>query len=594
MSLLALRSYLQAKGISVVPIDANIDAIHYVLEPARCRGYIEPALPALRAGMPEDVARKIEPDRVVDPEEPLPPLDEARAQAVLAELEGLWKEDGFALTREGFTSELAVLNDALILSSLRMHPDHLTVWGLNPGLPLWRTRQRNPYLDFFRDALIPRLIELSPDLIGVCLGHSDQLLYALCLIDGLRNTGVETPVSIGGAYFNCLCGQWDTEAETRVPFLDAVGRPTPEVGFLAALLGAVDPITGMPTVETSGLTVGVRSEGEGPLVQLCQRLQQGASILDVPSVVYTDPDTRTVVFNKTAPPVPSDDLPKIDLSGLGVGTKYLTPIPMATLMTSRGCYWDKCTFCDHARTLGPGFRELPVDVIADTMESYRKDFGVEIVFFCDESFSPRMLKALTEKMVERDLFMYFGTMCRIEEGFLPLIASAAERGLKFLSFGWESACERIVSRMNKGYRRDVAEALFDECRRNDVRVQLFVMFGFPTETPAEADQTVNYLADMRDKLWGISVAPWTLTAGSHVMSHLDEFSVVPGPGRTPSTDTSSYAHTEGIDRQHALQYIERLRTHPALKHLFLVKGVEDYRIIVDILRGRSFPSPPSG
>ena len=583
MALLALRSYLQSKGVTVVPIDGNIDAIHYALEPTRCRQYIEPILPALAKGLPEKILRGLAPKRVVDPGNPEPPLDHARAISVLAQLETIRTAEGFTFTREHFTSELAVVNDALILASLRMFPHPLTVWGLTPEMSPRYRPEHNPYLGYCRDELIPSLQAMAPDVIAISLGHTDQLSYSMFLINGLRRIGVDVPIVIGGACFSCFPRPAAIDDRTGVGYLDASGRLSPDYTFTVALLGGFDPFAARPTMAAGGLTIGVLQEGERPLLEICECLARGESPLEVPGVISLDPDNRELVFNKPGPPIDGKDLPKIDLTGLGIGAKYLTPIPMATLVSSRGCYWDKCTFCDHAQTLGPGFRELSVDVVAETLESYSKDFGVGLVFFCDESFSPSMLKALTAKMVEKDVFMNFGTMCRIEKAFIPLIAPAAERGLRFLSFGWESGCDRIVSEMNKGYRREDERALLDECFANNVRVQYFVMFGFPTETPTEADQTLAYLSGLHDKLWNLSVAPWTLTPGSHIRSHLGEFAVAPAPGRSASTNPDSYQNVEGLDRQQALDYITRLKTHPDLKKFFQIQGVEDYGFIIDVL-----------
>ncbi len=52
LALLALKSYLQTHGVSVTPIDANIDAYHHALEPERYQQYLAPSMPLLEPSMP--------------------------------------------------------------------------------------------------------------------------------------------------------------------------------------------------------------------------------------------------------------------------------------------------------------------------------------------------------------------------------------------------------------------------------------------------------------------------------------------------------------------------------------------------------------
>ena len=583
MGFLALRSYLQTHGFSASLIDANIEAIHYATEPQRCRQFIEPIRPGLRKGLPDKIQQGLVATRATDPDSPPPPLDEARADFVLEQLQTLRTDDGFVLSKENFTAELSVINDAVILSSLRMFPQHLSIWGVNAGASPKSGMQQNPFYQYVRDVLTPQIQELSPDLIGISLGHSDQMLYSVLLLNSLRAAGVDAPVAVGGAYFTNFARVADRNTETSFPLMDASGRPTREAGVVATILGTLDPFTGR-SAPAAGLTVGVREEGEQALLQLCRRLDAGEEVHDLPNLVYVNQDTRSLVYNQVGPSIEADDIPQVDQSGLPMGKKYLSPIPMAPLMTSRGCYWDKCTFCDHAHTLGLGFRQVPAGVIADTMQTYRDAFGVEVVFLCDESFSPSMLRQLTEELEEKDVFMNYGTMCRIEKDFIPLIERGAKRGLRSFCFGWESACDRVTELMKKGYARQDSEDLFEECVRWDVRIQFFLMFGFPTETPEEADQTLDYLCKHRDRIIGINPMPWVLTSESYLKYHPEEFGIRVNPGCEFSQDVRTYTHTVGMDRTKAMEYMNKLETHPELKHLFATKGMEDYKLLLDLIR----------
>ena len=594
LSIIALRPYLQAHGISATPIDANIDAIHWALQPDRFWSYVEPILPSLKKGLPKQMAQAIHSDRVVGEDHQPPPLNEDRALQVRDALETLWRDDGFAMTKADFLSQLSTLDDALILSSLRMFPHHLKVWNDYGNVISPNADQYSPYVHYCRDALVPRIAELGPDLIGLSVTHGDQLLCSIYLVHALRTSGVTTPIVLGGSHFSQFArigGQEDTPV--AMPLADRTGRPKPELAILSSLLGGMNPYTKQLTESDEATTVGVRQEGEQPLLHICRRLSSGEGLDDLDNVVRIDRSDNTIVFNPVGPNLPGHELPRADLSGLGIGRKYITPVPTAPLMTSRGCYWDKCAFCDHAHVLGQGYRMLDVDVVADSMASYKDDFGVEVVLFADEALSPSMVRRLTDKLEERGLHLPYESMCRVDEGFIPLIERAARWGLKGMCFGWESACDRVVGKMNKGYTREVSERLIDECRRHDVLVQLFVMMGFPTETQAEAEETVDFLLEDRGRIAGVNIMPWRLTPGCHINAHWADYGLIAQPGALNLGDAASFALSEGISRKQALGVIQRMRAHPGLQRFFGVKGFEDYRIIIDAVRAATSAEPPS-
>ena len=590
LALLALKSYLQAHGVSVTPIDANIDAYHHVLEPERYQQYLAPAIPLLAKGLAEPVQEELLRRRVIDVGDTPPPLDVAHAEAVRRQLEAIWTPEGFSFDRPTYKEQLAAVNDALALMSLRLFPDSLNIWGDNPGISLWKSRSYNPLSHYCRGLLIPQLEQDSPDLIGICLNYADQVFYVHYLITQLRKAGVETPIVIGGAHFSSFCKRADAETSTVVPYEQALA-PDNQFDLVGLMLGVFDPATGQET-GLAGQAFGIRGEGERALLELCRRIERGDPFDDIPSLVAIDHDRRAIVFNEQQPLLDGEVLPALDLGGMGVGRKYMTPIPMAPIMASRGCYWDKCAFCDHARTLGNTYRELSVGVVADTMEAYRKDFGVEFVFACDESFSPSMLKGLTAKLEQKRLRIPLGIMCRLEEAFLPLIGPAAKVGLCAMSFGFETACERLRDVMNKGYDRRTAEALLDECNRHGVHVLYFVMFGFPSETLAEANQTIDYLAGLHQKLWVIEAFPWALTTNSHVSRHPEAYGVAPTSGQSTTPDPASYTVAEGMSRQEVREVLGSIATHIQLKHILVTQEHEDSRMLRDVAQGLTdWPEP---
>jgi len=531
--------------MSVFAVDACIEAIHYTLQPARCRSYIEPNMARLAKGLPEQMKQAIEPMRRMDRVMELPPLDAARAEDVLAALETLWTDEGFTLSKDRFQADLAIANDALILASIRMTPSPIAVWG--HSMRQFDSKVANPYLDYCRQQLVPGVADLAPNVIG-------------------------------GAYFTEVCKVINVEDGMRVPFGKDKLQMWPH-SFVHALLTGVstDASTEAP------LPIGVCGEGDKPLVAICERLRTGADVRDIPGVVHFDPDAQELICNEQEPPLAGKEMAKMDLSGLGIGKKYLTPIAVAPLLSARGCYWNKCTFCGRNRSIDSKFRQMPVDHVGETMESYIRDFGVDLIVFCDEAIAPAMLKGLTQRLEEKDLSVIFGGLFRFEKALLPTIAPAAKHGLNYMIFGLESGCSRVLERMNKGATPEATEAILAECRRAEVRSHVYVIFGFPGETSDQADETMAFLEDSADNIWSIGVNQFYLDPGSYIWTHTDEFGIKVKPGRKLATDPTSYTLEHGIDHSQSFEYVKRLKGHPKLGPRFPVNGGEDYWGIIGAL-----------
>ncbi|MHC4986548.1 MAG: B12-binding domain-containing radical SAM protein [Planctomycetota bacterium] len=580
MALVALKSILHAHDISVAAIDANAEALHAVLNPQRVRQAVEPYLDSIDRAVTGQVRDAIEPRRRIEDLNP-PPLDRARAEEVLDRLPGLWQPDRFTFSRNDFKNELMVVNDALILASLRMSPYNLTIWGASAGPP--HRQANNPFIAYLRDDLAPEILEIAPKLVAMSLSFLDQLFYGLVLMHELRVRGYDGPIVMGGAYITAQGQLVGSDAEARIPQSDPLARTTEFAQFRGLLL-CVDPITGKPA-PAGGPVLAVRGEGEKPLLTICDRIARRGELFDVPGAIYMDPTGSALVFNEKDQPLDGPDLPPIDLSGLPIGRKYLTPVPVAPLMSSRGCYWNKCAFCGRTARLDSRFRQLDPEIVAVTMASYVEDHGVEFVVFCDEAMTPVMLKRLTDGLAERDTVLQFGVMVRMEKALAPLIGPAAERGLKYMVFGLESACPRVLEKMNKGLDLDVANTLSDTCAEHDVCVEYYVIFGFPGETPDEAQQTYDYLLARADKTWVISASPWYLDPGSAICANPEAFGVEPIAGRELGWDPTAFRLKEGIDFAQANEYVARLKGDPILSLLVRSNGREDYWAILEVLRG---------
>ncbi len=548
LALVALASHLRRAGVEVLPVDASVEALHFLLAPERVEAGLGRAAGRAGGWLAGPPGRDLEPWRMTTLLHPADrrPLAEAGADDARETVAEAWRPDGFRLDRSRYLAQVGRLNDALLVSTAPCHPTVVTLTGCAATAALLADPGLDPYLPYVRDALIPRLRAWGPDLVGVSLGYKQQLLPGVALIRAVR-AALACPVVVGGALFTSLCRDATGGAdEARATTLDLARSPA--VGRVLATVLA---------------PFGIRGEGEVALLELCRALEDGREVDAVPSLVRPDRGAGRLLLNPLAETLPGRELPPLALDGLPIGRLYLTPLPAAPALTSRGCYWNRCAFCDHGSPIGTRFRQAAVGTVVETLAGYQRD-GVSHVYLCDEGTSPAMLRHLAAAVPAAGVGVALGTMARLERSLPGLVGGAAAAGLRFLSVGLESGCPRVVRAMDKGFTHDTAVAVLEECRRHGVRVQCHVMFGFPGETREEAAETIRFLERFHDRVDFVRACPWVLEPGSPIGRDPGRFGVVPSSARPISRDPSSYRLERGLSTAEALALVEELRAHPLL------------------------------
>ncbi|HBH18927.1 MAG TPA: hypothetical protein DDX14_08360 [Cyanobacteria bacterium UBA9579] len=282
-------------------------------------------------------------------------------------------------------------------------------------------------------------------------------------------------------------------------------------------------------------------EGEKPIVELAKYVEGKIPIEQVPNLLYLK-DDKVKINEKTAP-LKLNEMHCQDLDGFPLDL-YLTPDIVLSIQSSRGCYWQKCSFCDHY--FGQNVNTKDINILINEMKTVQEKYGISHFEFIDESISPAYLKMMSSKIIQEGLEVNWFNNARLETEFSKdLLQLASQAGLKMALWGLETGSERIMKLINKGIdfhkRLDILKDSYDAGIWNFA----FIFFGFPTETHEEALMTIDMLCNNTDivNCYGKSI----FTLGKHtrlqdepekygiteIMASQDEFS----PSYTFKTST---------------------------------------------------------
>ncbi len=293
----------------------------------------------------------------------------------------------------------------------------------------------------------------KPDVVGFSILTEHNLLYALVLGQVIKQR-FDIPIALGGAMMSHL---EPVELLAAYPWLDYVffGEAEESLAqFVAAgLAGDLSEIRGL-------------AYREGEEVRVAER----PSPLNLANLPHPD----------------FSDYPLHD---------YIAPEPVLPIITSRGCYWGKCTFCSHTRPYGPQVRVRQPEQVIDEMAAQIKTYGVRRFLFVDEAISPKMLRHLSQEILARGLEIQFGAEgVRVEKAFdEALLRLAHQAGLRWIYVGIESANQRLLDLIEKGITIERVERLITTCREVGVTPQLSFIIGLPGTTEAELQEEITFL-----------------------------------------------------------------------------------------------------
>ncbi|MCP9455952.1 MAG: B12-binding domain-containing radical SAM protein [Nitrospira sp.] len=350
---------------------------------------------------------------------------------------------------------------------------------------------RNPYRVLMRELFIPSIISANPDLIGVSITATSQIIPGLTLCKLIKEAALDLHVTIGGSIFTRL--------------VDNVRR-------CPRLFELTDDI--------------VVFEGETALLELINQLAGKKEYGKVPNLIYRQ--NGRVIVNQPFYSENVNQLPAPDYDGFPLD-RYLSPEPVLPVQFSRGCYYKDCAFC--ALTLDhQNFRQKDPARTLDELEWLKQRYGARHFFFTDECLALAPTRRLCQQMIERRLDLKWTCEMRFEKNLTrDLLALMRDAGCLKIVFGLESFNQRVMELMKKGIKQEWVRRITNDCVDLGIAVHCYIIVGFPTETEEEALETMHFIVDNRKlcESFGFSCQPclFDLEKEAPIMSDPAEYGI---------------------------------------------------------------------
>ncbi len=200
---------------------------------------------------------------------------------------------------------------------------------------------------------------------------------------------------------------------------------------------------------------------------------------------------------------------------------YLSPNRGINYSPTRGCYWNRCTFCDYGlnddKPTSP-WRERKIDQVMADLRQAVESQGVEYVYFAVDVMAPGYLERLSDALVASGIHVKWSAELRLEKIFSPeRCEKMAGAGCVCVSFGMESGNQRILELIDKGTKVQYMGVTMKNFSDAGIAVQLMAFQGFPTETSAERESTIKFVEEHKE-YWSTGGLGTFLLTGSAILA----------------------------------------------------------------------------
>jgi anaerobic magnesium-protoporphyrin IX monomethyl ester cyclase len=248
-------------------------------------------------------------------------------------------------------------------------------------------------------------------------------------------------------------------------------------------------------IEQPEADVVVRGEGEQTVLELAQLISEAKTknLGKVAGITFRKrgeicktPD-RPFFQNLDALPYPAYKHFPLDKYKL-FGKTYLP------IITSRGCPF-QCTFCLASRMCGKHFRTRSPKNVVDELEWLRTTHGADAFAFYDDTFTFDRKRAveICEEMKKRKMNLPWDCRTRVDQVSEKILAEMRSADCLLVHFGVESGNQKMLNAMKKGTTIEQNERAIRWAKETGILVAISVVLGYPGETPAMLQETLDFI-----------------------------------------------------------------------------------------------------
>lgn len=359
-------------------------------------------------------------------------------------------------------------------------------------------RESNFFINYYKKEIVPS-IDKDTEIFGISVTHEAQLIPAFTLARVLRENFPDKFIVIGGSTISSLRNGFD-EKNKLWEFFDAIA-----MGY-----------------------------GEEILEKLYYQFEKGAKNLEeIPGLIWKD--KNKVKFSEADSDFKMDDIE--------------TPVfydkrnkPILTIMTSRGCDWAGCKFCHYPviySDVADCYFIRPMKNVLRDFKRLKENYNPKYFHICDSDVSVQRVKDISEFFLRNNFRSEIYAFVRGEKKYTDLEFCKKARKAGFFAFHWgfETASQELLDKMNKGIKIEYAQKIIDNLNDVGIMANLFLVAATPEELPKDREMTIEFLKKNKNKLGEIAISKFYLDRGCLYEVNSKDYGIVTEWDKAEDMDT---------------------------------------------------------
>ena len=245
-------------------------------------------------------------------------------------------------------------------------------------------------------------------------------------------------------------------------------------------------------------------EAEETFVKIVESIKQNGKIgLAIPGTWVRGADCN---FFKNSPALPKMNLDEIEPPSFELYDYNIyqplplqfKKVPVANLITSRGCPWGQCTFCFESGQASQRYRRHSPARVIQEIKTVVENFGIKEVTFWDDNFlvNEAWVSEFCDRLDQAGINIPWSACGRVNTVTQPMLARAKKSGLWCVFYGFETGNEDLLLRIKKGATLDQARQAVKWTNDLGIDIRGSFMLALPGETPAKARQTIKFAREL--------------------------------------------------------------------------------------------------
>ncbi len=271
--------------------------------------------------------------------------------------------------------------------------------------------------------------------------------------------------------------------------------------------------------------VVVAGEGEEVILDVVERLKENKTFKGCLGVIVNENDS--LVVNRLR--LPNEKLDLLVFPDFSILNSHrFTDKGFLPIIASRGCP-NRCTFCDFPYLDRYKLRFRSAKNVIEEIKWQIGKHKIQFFHFNDSVINTNLgfLNEICELIIREGISIRWGASAIINaEMNKVLFDKMKQSGCEYLSFGIESASEKVLRDMRKFFRIETARRNMIDCHDAGISVCTNWIIGYFTETEDDFEQTLRFIEENINYINEIDVALFSIKPHTYVYNNYKKLGIL--------------------------------------------------------------------